>query len=121
MRSIPRPDQAEVGTLSGRILICGTGFIVLAGMWAILGFFRFEGGQTTAFVIDFVLMLVHVMVGLLVFRRTRAIWYVGIALCGVAIAATLPNHYYLPVGANAILGALLYLSRLDFPDMQPRV
>ena len=113
-----RPDRQEESTLSGRILICGTGFLVAAGMWAILGFFRYEGGLTTAAIIDLTLTAVHAVVGILVFRRVHNIWYVGLALCGVAMAATLPNHYYFPLATNGILGALLYLSRPDFPDVR---
>lgn len=118
MGTVQRHDHVESATLSGRILICGTGFLVAAGMWAILGFFRYEGGLTNAAFIDLALMLVHVVVGILVYRRAQAIWYVGLALCGIAMAATLPNHYYLPLVTNGVLGVLLYLSRADFPDMQ---
>ncbi len=118
MSTVPQHEQIETSTLSGRVLICGTGFLVAAGMWAILGFFRYEGGLTTAAFIDLVLTPVHVAVGVLVYRRTQSIWYVGLALCGIAMAATLPNHYYLPLATNGILGVLLYLSRRDFPDAQ---
>jgi hypothetical protein len=117
MRPVPRQRQVDEETLPGRVLICGTGFLVLAGMWAILGFFRYEGGMNSAAIIDLVLTFVHIIVGVLIYRRTPAIWYVGLALCGVAMAATLPNHYYFPLAANGILGVLLYLSRNDFPDV----
>jgi hypothetical protein len=54
----------------------------------------------------------------LIYLRARNIWYAGLALSGIALAATLPNHYYFPLGANGILGILLFLSRSEFPDSQ---
>ncbi len=119
MNTIPHQETAQEGTLSGRILICGTGFIVAAGMWAILGFFRYEGGMTGVSMVDLALTAVHVVVGVMVYKRARNIWYVGLALCGVAMAATLANGYYFPLGTNGLLAVLLYLSRPDFPDLQP--
>lgn len=118
MGTFPQQDQVDDGTVSGRILICGTGFLVAAGMWAILGFFRYEGGMTGVSIIDLTLTVLHVIVGVLVFRRARNAWYMGLALCGVAMAATLPNHYYFPLATNGIIAVLLYLSRPDFPDVQ---
>ena len=116
MQTVPRRDETHEATLSGKVLITGTGFLVCAGMWAILGFFRYEGGMGVAAAIDLTLRGLHAIVGLLIYRRVRNIWYVGMALSGIAMAATLPNHYYFPLGANGILGVLLYLSRSEFPD-----
>lgn len=118
MQTTPQYDSVPETTLSGRVLIVGTGFLVAAGMWAILGFFRYEGGMTGVSMVDLGLTAVHAVVGILVFRRAKNIWYVGLALCGIAMAATLINQYYLPLGTNGILGALLYLSRSDFPEAQ---
>ncbi len=116
MESVPGHEQTTVATLSGRILICGTGFLVAAGMWAILGFFRYQGGMGTVAVIDLTLTVLHVIVGIMVFRQARNIWYVGLALCGIGLFATLPNHYYFPLGVEGVLGILFFLSRTDFPD-----
>ncbi len=118
MRTVPGQDQGEPGTLSGRILICGTGFLVASGMWAILGFFRYAGGLHAAGIIDLVLTIANLPVGVLIFRRAHGIWYVGLALCGIGMAATIPNHYYFPLAVVGILCLLLYLSRGDLPDMQ---
>ena len=118
MRMVPGQDQGEPGTLSGRILICGTGFLVSSGMWAILGFFRYAGGLHSAGFIDLALTVANLVVGILVYRRAHGIWYVGLALCGIGMAATLPNHYYFPLAVVGILGLLFYLSHADLPDMQ---
>ncbi|MGA7672868.1 MAG: hypothetical protein WBW04_20800 [Nitrolancea sp.] len=117
MRTIPAQDRGEPGTLSGRILICGTGFLVASGMWAILGFFRYAGGLHSAGYIDLLLTIANLAVGVLVFKRARGIWFVGLALCGIGLAAVLPNHYYFPLAVEGVLGLLFYLSRADFPDM----
>jgi hypothetical protein len=112
-------NQEETTTLSGKILISGTGFIVGGGMWAILSFFRYKGGDFGVGTLDMALMFLHVALGLLILRRVRGCWYLGLALAGVAVAASLPNHYYyLPVPVDGVTGLLLYFSRWDFPDMQ---
>ncbi len=117
MESVPGHEQTTGGTLSGRILISGTGFLVAAGMWAILGFFRYEGGMGAVAAIDLTLTVLHAIVGIMVFRRVRNSWYIGLAVCGIGLFATLPNHYYFPLGINGVLGILFYLSRPDFPDV----
>jgi hypothetical protein len=109
-------DQAETSTLSGKILIAGTGFIVGSGMWAILAFFRYGGGHNSAMMLDLVLAVLHLVVGLMILRQVRNSWYVGLALAGIAVAATLPNGYYLPIVADGITGALLYFARADFRE-----
>ena len=111
-------DQTETSTLSGKILISGTGFIVGAGMWAILAFFQNEAGHTGVAITDLVLTALHVVVGLLILRQTRNCWYFGLALAGVAVAASLPNSYYLPVVEDGVTGLLLYFTRWDFRDMR---
>jgi hypothetical protein len=112
-------DQTETSTLSGKILISGTGFIVGSGMWAILAFFRYEGGFTDVFVLNMALAVLHIVVGLLILRQTRNSWYLGLVLAVISVAATLPNHYYyLPIPVDGITGLLLYFSRWDFHDMR---
>jgi hypothetical protein len=112
-------DQTETSTLSGKILISGTGFIVGSGMWAILAFFRYEGGFTDVFVLNMALAVLHIVVGLLILRQTRNSWYLGLVLAVISVAATLPNHYYyLPIPVDGITGLLLYFSRWDFRDMR---
>jgi hypothetical protein len=112
-------DQTETSTLSGKILISGTGFIVGSGMWAILAFFRYEGGYTDVFVLNMALAVLHIVVGLLILRQARNSWYLGLVLAVISVAATLPNHYYyLPIPVDGITGLLLYFSRWDFRDMR---
>jgi len=117
MRPVPRYHRYEPDTLSGRVLICGTGFLVTSGMWAILGFFRYAGGLHSAGFIDLALTIANLVVGVLVFKRAHNVWFIGLALCGIGMAATLPNHYYFPLAVVGTLGLLLYLSRADFPDI----
>jgi hypothetical protein len=111
-------DQAETSTLSGKILIAGTGFIVGGGMWAILSFFRYGDGNSGAMTLDLVLAVLHVAVGLMILRQMRNAWYVGLALAGISIAATLPNGYYLPIVEDGVTGALLYFARSDFREFR---
>ena len=111
-------DQAETSTLSGKILIAGTGFIVGSGMWAILAFFRYGGGHDSAMTLDLVLAALHLVVGLMILRQMRNAWYIGLALAGISIAATLPNGYYLPVVEDGVTGALLYFARADFREFR---
>lgn len=111
-------DQAETSTLSGKIMIAGTGFIVGSGMWAILAFFRFGDGRTSAMTLDLVLAALHLVVGLMILRQVRNAWYIGLALAGVSIAATLPNGYYLPIVEDGVTGALLYFARSDFREFR---
>ena len=111
-------DQAETSTLSGKIMIAGTGFIVGSGMWAILAFFRFGDGHTSAMTLDLVLAALHLVVGLMILRQVRNAWYIGLALAGISIAATLPNGYYLPIVEDGVTGALLYFARSDFREFR---
>ncbi|HVX29288.1 MAG TPA: hypothetical protein VHA53_02325 [Nitrolancea sp.] len=111
-------DEAETSTVSGKILIAGTGFIVGAGMWAILAFFRFGDGNNGAMLLDLTLAVVHIVVGLMILRQVRNAWYVGLALAGISIAATLPNGYFLPIAVDGITGALLYFARSDFREFR---
>ncbi|HEX7101547.1 MAG TPA: hypothetical protein VF201_02775 [Nitrolancea sp.] len=111
-------DQAETSTLSGKILIAGTGFIVGSGMWAILAFFRYGDGHNSAMTLDLVLAVLHLVVGLMILRQMRNSWYIGLALAGISIAATLPNGYYLPIVEDGVTGALLYFARNDFREFR---
>lgn len=118
--NVNKLNQVETSTLSGKILISGTGFMVGSGMWAILAFFRYEGGITGVSVLNMALAALHIVVGLLILRQTRNSWYLGLVLAAVSIAASLPNHYfYLPVPVDGVTGLLLYFSRWDFRDMRP--
>jgi len=117
--SLNHIDQNETSTLSGKILISGTGFIVGSGMWAILAFFRYEGGITDVSVLNMALAALHIVVGLLILRQARNSWYLGLMLAAVSVAAALPNHYYyLPIPVDGVTGLLLYFSRWDFRDMR---
>jgi hypothetical protein len=68
--------------------------------------------------LDLVLAVLHLVVGLMILRQVRNSWYVGLALAGIAVAATLPNGYYLPIVADGITGALLYFARADFREFR---
>lgn len=106
------PEQPRL--MPGRILIAGTGFIVLSGMWLILAYFRNQGGENLIAVLNLALAILHIVIGISIFYRLRPAWYGGLVLAVVAAAASYPNAYPFPVGPELVLALLLYFTRQDF-------
>ena len=102
------------GYISGRILIAGTGFVVLTGMWLILAYFRDQGGQELVALANLTLAILHLVIGIAIYYRVRVAWYAGLLVAALGIAAAIPNAYPFPVGPELVLGVLLYFSRRDF-------
>ncbi|HET7036253.1 MAG TPA: hypothetical protein VFI42_11285 [Thermomicrobiaceae bacterium] len=100
--------------MPGRILIAGTGFIVISGMWLILAYFRNEGGENLIALLNLALALLHIAIGVAIFYRLRPAWYGGLVLAVVAAAASYPNAYPFPIGPELAMALILYLTRQDF-------
>jgi hypothetical protein len=111
---VRQQEQLEP-VISGRILVAGTGYLVLTGMWLILTYFRHEGHHEAVAVLNGVLALLHVATGLGIYKRLRLAWYGGLAVAALGVAAAIPNAYPFPVGPELVIAVLLYLSRADFP------
>lgn len=118
MDSEDRWEHAERGgTVSGRIVLAGTGFMVSATVWALLGFVQLERQNLTLAWLDLALVVLHLVVGPLILRRVRVAWAAGLALAALSLVACVFNGYYLAVIADGVSGLLLFLSRDDFqPD-----
>ena len=111
-----RQEQVDP-VISGRILVAGTGYIVLTGMWLILAYFRHEGHQESVAVLNGILAALHLLTGFAVYKRLRPAWYGGLVVAALGVAAAIPNAYPFPVGPEIVLGVLLYLCRPDFPGL----
>ena len=100
--------------IPGRILIAGTGYIVLCGMWLILAYFRNQGNENLIALLNLTLAILHVVVGVAIYYRLRFAWYLGLAVAALGVAAAIPNAYPFPVGPELVLAVILYLTRRDF-------
>lgn len=110
----PHPSQEVDSVISGRILVAGTGFVVLTGMWFILAYFRQQGQQELVAGLNTVLGLLHLASGIGIYKRWRLAWATGLVVAALGVAAAIPNSYPFPVGPELVLVVLLYLSRADF-------
>lgn len=102
------------GVMPGRILIAGTGFIVLTGMWLILAYFREMGGHEAIALLNLLLAIAHIVIGVSIYYRLRFSWYAGLVLAAIAAAASFPNSYPFPIGPELVLALILYFTRRDF-------
>lgn len=101
----------QTNQIPGKVLISGTGFLVTGGMWALLGFFRYEDGHMDLATINSALVVAHLIIGVAILMRMRWSWYAGITLALAGIIASFFNEYYLPLVGDGVTGILLFLTR----------
>lgn len=105
--------QTEEGTLPGKVLMAGVGFMVTGAAWALLSFFRSVDGETTLVWLNAALLVVHLVTGVLVLTRRRFAWHLGLLVVLVGIAGSVANDYYVIVIPEVITGLILFLSRAE--------
>lgn len=105
--------QTEEGTLPGKVLMAGVGFMVTSAAWALLSFFRSVDGETTLVWLNAALLVVHLVTGVLVLTRRRYAWHLGLLVVLVGIAGSVANDYYVIVIPEVITGLILFLSRAE--------
>lgn len=112
---IPADGPHEQVPYSGKVLLAGTGIMVSATIWALLGWIQgHKEGSPELEILDVVLVALHLIVGLIVLKRYRIGWALGIALTIVAIGCTVVNGYYLAIVADGVSGLLLFFSRAEY-------
>lgn len=117
-------DRADTPTISGRVLLAGTGFLVSSTIWALLAAAQYHYfGNHLLGLLNVVLMLAHFVVGPLILMRKRIGWPLGLCLMVIALIACVLNGYYLAVIADGVSGGLLYFSRADLlgPTQRQRI
>lgn len=110
-RQPARPNQTS--TISGRVFISGVGFVVVAAMWALIGWVRYSDGDSAVAAINAALFVAHLAVGVAILLRVRAVWSIGLLVAAAGMIATVPNAYYLPLFPSGVIALLLFLSRAD--------
>lgn len=112
---IPADNHHSEGPYPGKVLLAGTGIMVSATIWALLGWIQgHKEGSPELEILDLVLVALHLIIGLIVLKRYRAGWAIGIALTIVAVVCTILNGYYLAVVADGVSGLLLFFSRAEY-------
>lgn len=107
-------DRTDTPTISGRVLLAGTGFLVSSAIWALLAAAQYHYfGNHLLGLLNVALMLAHFVVGPLVLMRKRISWPLGLGLMVIALVACVLNGYYLAVIADGVSGGLLFFCRAD--------
>ncbi|HLI52128.1 MAG TPA: hypothetical protein VKU87_10040 [Thermomicrobiaceae bacterium] len=110
---IPVEGHHEETPYSGKVLLAGTGIMVSATIWALLGWIQGYKGSHELAVLDCVLVALHLIIGPIILKRFHIGWALGIALTIVAVICTIVNGYYLAVAADGISGLLLFFCRTE--------
>lgn len=101
------------GTLPGKVLMAGVGFLVTGAAWALLSFFQSVDGQTSLVWLDAALLVVYLATGALVLMRWRYAWPLGLLVVLAGVAGAVANDYFFIVVPNLITGFILFVSRAE--------
>ncbi|MFS8530165.1 hypothetical protein [Sphaerobacter thermophilus] len=114
-----RPDdtratqQPEPGTLPGKVLMAGVGFMVTGAAWALLSFFRSVDNEPTLVWLNAALLVIHLATGGAVLLRLPFAWIGGLLVVLAGIGGAVANDYFFVVVPELITGLILFLSRAE--------
>lgn len=111
------PGQPE--SFSGKVLLAGTGFMVTAALWGLLGFVQAVWQHSDIAIFDLALAVLHLAAGAAILRRVRYAWAAGLILAAIAIGGTVINDYYLAVVADGVSALLLFFSHAELSHTTP--
>lgn len=107
------PAEPATTTISGKVFIIGTAFLVTGAAWALMSYYQLAGGSRPVGTIDVLLVVIHLFAGLLVYRRVPYTLPLGLVVVFLGLAAALLNDYPLLLVPDGLTGLLLILGRRE--------
>ena len=122
-----RPDdtratqQPEAGTLPGKVLMAGVGFMVTGAGWALLSFFPSVDNAPALVWLNAALLVIHLAIGAAVLMRLPFAWFGGLIVVLAGLVGAVANGYFFIAVPELITGLILFLSRAEMhrPRSQP--